>query len=56
MRRRSERDAAEAIAMIHRQAQNVLVMRTVRFWDGSELAVPEDLALSALVARDCRSG
>ena len=55
-RRQVERDAREAVAAIQQQAQNAAIVWAVRFSDGSQFGVPEDVALGLHAIKDCRPG
>lgn len=53
-RRMAMRDAQDAIGTIQRELQSFKVPRALRFSDGSEQAIPGDVALLMLQRRDCQ--
>lgn len=55
-RRRVERAAREAIADVQRRAQSIAIVQTVRFPDGGEHRIPEDVAMWMHASTECRSG
>jgi len=55
-RRRVERAARDAIADVQRRALSIAIVQTVRFPDGNEHRIPEDVALWMHASTECRSG
>lgn len=55
-RRRVQRAAQEAIAAVQRRAQSISIAQTVRFADGTEHRISEDVALWMHSSTECRSG
>lgn len=56
LRRAAARDAHEALAAVQRGAQTIEIVRAVKFADGTEYAVPRDVALFARARKDCSPG
>lgn len=53
-RRFAMREEHEAIAALQRHVQNIKVARAVRFSDGAEYVLPNDVARLLLARRDCQ--
>lgn len=55
-RRRIEREAQDAAAAVQRRAQAISIVQVIRFTDGTEHRIPEDVALLMHASTECRPG
>ena len=55
-RHRVLRQSHEAVAALQRQVQNIKIAKRVRFADGGEYRLPQEVALGMQSNKDCRSG